>query len=153
MKNNINKVKGSNYAAINIGSLNEIGQYIYPHPKLKQNIPGKLFTSELLQTTGMEISFQEMPPHMQIPFLHAHKEHEEVYIFLKGHGEFQVDDELIEIKEGSIIKVAPAGKRSWRNNSDTAMVFIVIQAKADTMERFEVNDGYGVKGTLMTDKA
>ena len=54
-----------------------------------------------------------------MPIHHSHKKNEEAYISVKGHGqEVQVDDDVIDVKEGSIVRIAPAGKRIWRNNSD-----------------------------------
>lgn len=60
----------------------------------------------------------------------THKTHEEVYIILKGKGEYQVDGKNIPIQEGSVIRVAPAGKRTIRNNGTENLTMICIQYKA-----------------------
>ena len=80
-----------------------------------------------------EVSFQILHPKFDMPFLHIHKNHEEMYIFLKGEGQFQVDGSVFDIMEGSIIRIAPKGSRAWRNNSDEPMIFICIQSMAGTM--------------------
>jgi Uncharacterized conserved protein, contains double-stranded beta-helix domain len=41
--------------------------------------------------TGSELSFQTLVPGQDSGFLHTHKTHEELYIILKGEGEYQVD--------------------------------------------------------------
>ena len=61
------------------------------HPKRKQEVKGKVFVGELLKTSGAEVSFTILPPHTDIPFIHQHKLHEEIYVFLKGAGQFHVD--------------------------------------------------------------
>lgn len=144
------KSEGGNYSAIEIGALNELAEYAYLHPKLKQNIYGKLFVGELLKTTGIEISFQVLPAKTDIPFLHSHTQHEEVYVFLEGKGQFQVDNDLFEVQEGSVIRVAPNGKRTWRNVSDSKMILLVIQAKSDSLAKHYVEDGFGVAGEILS---
>ncbi len=142
------KSEGINYSAIEIGKFQDLAEYSFPHPKLKQDIPGKLFVGELLKSTGIEVSFHYMPARASIPFLHSHNYHEEIYIFLKGEGQFQVDNDLIDIQEGSIIRIAPEGKRTWRNNSDDIMILIVVQAKAGSLKDYTVLDGFGVEGEM-----
>lgn len=149
MKKAMIKSEGNNYSAIEIGKLQNLAEYSFPHPKLKQDILGKLFVGEILNSTGTEISFQVMPPNSDIPFLHCHTDHEEVYIFINGKGQFQVDNDLFDIQEGSIIRVAPKGKRTWRNSSDDIMILMVVQAKADTLENYNVLDGFGVSGEIL----
>jgi len=149
MKKAIIKSEGNNYSAIEIGKFNDINQYSFPHPKLEKSIPGKLFISELIKSTGTEISIQALPANTDIPFLHSHKEHEEIYIFLKGSGQFQVDNDLFDIQEGSIVRIAPNGKRTWRNKSDDSMLLIVIQAKAESLQNYYVSDGFNANGQIL----
>lgn len=149
MKKAMIKSDGNNYSAIEIGKLQDLAEYSFLHPKLKQDVPGKLFVGEILKSTGAEVSFQIMPANTNIPFLHSHTNQEEIYIFVKGKGRFQVDNDLFDIQEGSIIRVAPKGKRTWKNNSDDVMMLIVVQAKVGTLENYNVRDGFGVKGEIL----
>jgi mannose-6-phosphate isomerase-like protein (cupin superfamily) len=141
--------EGTNYSAIDIGELDNLMDHSYMHPKMKQEVKGKVFVGEILKSTGVEISFQILPPHTNIPFLHSHKNHEEIYFFLKGSGQFQVDESIIEIKEGSIIRIAPDGKRTWRNNSGKPMIFMVIQSQAGTLDNYTVLDGFRTDGEIL----
>ena len=52
-----------------------------------------------------------------MPFLHSHRENEELYLFLGGEGEMVVDGEVIPVKEGSAVRVKPAASRAWRRSS------------------------------------
>src|SRR5512138_1895043 len=101
-----------------------------------------------MKSTGTEISFQILPPHTDIPFLHQHKNHEEIYIILKGTGQFQVDGDIFNIKEGSIIRVAPEGKRSFRNNSDYPMIYMRIQSQQNSLGDWVVSDGFRTPGEI-----
>ena len=50
-----------------------------------------------------------------------------------------------EVQEGSAIKVAPNGVRTWRSSSCEELLFIVIQAKAGTLGGDSIQDGIPVK--------
>ena len=40
----------------------------------------------VLNLSGCEISINELPAGVSVPFVHAHKQNEEVYIVLEGSG-------------------------------------------------------------------
>ena len=87
-----------NFAAISVGKLNELNEYeLQLGPDVK--IPGKVFCSTALGTTGSEFSFQSFAPGTETGFLHSHKSHEELYFFLSGKGEFQVDGTVFPVKK------------------------------------------------------
>ncbi|MGL5273524.1 MAG: cupin domain-containing protein [Phocaeicola sp.] len=140
MKTALKKANGENYTAIEVGRMNDLSQYtLVLSPEIQ--IPGKVFLGNLLNTTGAEISFQSFLPNSETGFLHTHKTHEELYIFVSGKGEFQVDEKIFEVTEGSVVRVAPNGKRSVRNNSNEPLVMICIQYKANAFSADDINDG------------
>ncbi|HIU89629.1 MAG TPA: cupin domain-containing protein, partial [Candidatus Caccomonas pullistercoris] len=103
------------FSAISVGKLSELGSYeLQLGPGVK--IPGKVFGGSAVGATGGEFSFQVFAPGTETGFLHTHKTHEELYFFLGGRGEFQVDGQVFPIGEGSVVRVAQAGRRSVRNN-------------------------------------
>lgn len=140
--------EGENYKAVNIGSLSELKQHAFVHPKLGHTVESKVFVGEALNSTGAEVSFMELPAKTTVNFLHKHKQHEELYIFIKGEGNFQVDDEVFPIKEGSIVRVDPNGSRTLQNSSDEAMIYMVVQAVAGTINDHNIADGYRIKGEI-----
>ena len=152
MKNVVVTSEGKNYSTIDLGDFDNLMDYSFLHPRLKSEVKGKVFIGEILKSTGTEISFQILSPNTEIPFLHQHKNHEEVYIILKGTGQFQVDGNIFNIKEGSIIRVAPDGKRSCRNNSDNPMIYMCIQAQQNSLDNYVVFDGFRTRGEIPWDK-
>ena len=140
--------EGENYKAIDIGLLDQLSDYNFVHPKLGHTVKNKLFIGEILKSTGVEISFTELPPKTTISFLHKHKKHEEIYIFLKGFGQYQVDNNVFLINEGSIIRVSPDGSRTLRNDSENKMIYIVIQSISGTMDGYNISDGYRIDGEI-----
>jgi len=136
---------GENFTAAHLGDLSALHGAVVEHPAIKGGAPGKLFLKDILGLTGMEVSLNVLSPDSQVPFYHKHKRHEELYVFIKGTGQFQVDDKIIEIGEGTVIRVATGGERTWRNNSGEDLYYIVIQAPEDGFEGGSIEDGEGVK--------
>jgi mannose-6-phosphate isomerase-like protein (cupin superfamily) len=144
--------EGINHSAIDLGVLNQLIDYSYMHPKRHQEVKGKVFIGEILKSTSAEISFTVIPPNTSIPFMHQHKNHEEIYVFLKGCGQFQVDNAVFEVSEGSVIRISPNGKRTYRNNSENPLVFLCIQNQVGSLDSFTVEDGFLAEGTILWDK-
>lgn len=138
---------GKNFTAVSVGKLNEIKDYVLPMGDIE--IPGKVFVGQALQATGSEISFQVLVPNQDSGFLHTHKTHEELYFILKGEGEYQVDGEIFSVSEGSIIRVAPNGKRALKNTGKDEMLMLCIQYKANS---FAENDSPAGDGVILNDK-
>ena len=133
--------ENTNYSAVELGDLNELMDYTLIHPVSKKVIEGKVFLKEPTKSTGTEISFNSLPPHSEQPYFHIHRKNEETYIILKGYGFFQVDEDCFKIKEGSVIRVAPKGKRGISNASDEKMIYMVIQSKENSLEEYTTGDG------------
>ncbi len=130
----------ANFSAVSVGKLSELGEYVLElGPEVK--IPGKVFAGTELQTTGGEFSFQLFPAGTETGFLHTHKNHEELYFFLGGQGEFQVDGQIFPVAEGSVVRVAPAGKRSVRNNGSTPLIMLCVQYRGNTFTEEDSMDG------------
>ena len=57
---------------------------------------------------------------------HRHKTQEEVYFVSEGVLQFKLEDEVIDVPAGTIVRVAPAVVRSvWNEGPDDAVVIIV----------------------------
>ena len=128
MKQMKKSVAGTNFSASGVGKLNELSDYTLDLGAVK--IPGKVFGGTIVGATGSEFSFQSFAPGTETGFLHTHKTHEELYFFLSGCGEFQVDGQVFPVSEGSVVRVAPAGRRSVRNNGTEPLVMLCIQYRA-----------------------
>ncbi len=132
--------KGANFSAANFGKLADIKDYVLElDPEVK--IPGKVFGGQAVGATGAEFSFQVFAPGQETGFLHTHKNHEELYFFIKGNGEFQVDGEVFPVEEGSVVRVAPDGRRSVRNNGTAPLVMLCVQYRGNIFTAEDAADG------------
>ncbi len=122
---------GKNYAAVNVGKMNEIIEHELPMgPDV--TIKGKVFVGQAVGATGSELSFQTLVPGQDSGFLHTHKTHEELYFILKGEGQYQVDGEVFPVGEGSVVRVSPEGKRALKNTGSENLTMLCIQYKANS---------------------
>ena len=124
-------VSDTNFTAINAGKFNNI----------VNDYNGKLFLKDLIQSLTSEISISSLKPNEGIQILHTHRENEEIYIIISGKGQFLIDDQVFPVKEGSIIRVGPSGKRCIRNTLNTEpLTYICIQGKQGSIEDTGLDD-------------
>lgn len=136
---------GEHFSAIDIGGWPALNQAQFAHAVLPTPMPGKLFPAEALQSSGAIVSLNVFPPHTSMPFFHRHQQFEELYLFVQGRGQFWLDDQVFDVQEGSLVRVAPQGVRCWRNNSDQPLYFVVIQTVAGSMQSIQtIEDGVPV---------
>jgi mannose-6-phosphate isomerase-like protein (cupin superfamily) len=102
---------------------------------------GRVVLHDELHLTGSEVSINELPPNVSMPFVHAHKRNEEVYVVLKGKGRFYLDGEEFDIAEGSVVRVDPAGQRCIAASPDSSLRFMCIQTEAKSLVQHTNNDG------------
>lgn len=126
----MNEVKklnsGSKYSHASVGNVNEIAD--------------KLFVKGVTESSSCEISFGSLPCGVSVPFFHSHKENEENYIILSGAGKFQVNDDVFDISEGSIIRVSTNCDRNIKCTSEKPLTYICIQAKENSLGNFTMTD-------------
>lgn len=102
---------------------------------------GRVTLHEKISLTGTEISINELPAGVSVPFVHAHKENEEVYIILDGKGQLFIDGDEFNIEKGNVLRIDPAAERCFKADTNSSIKFICIQAKANSLTQFTENDG------------
>ena len=101
---------------------------------------GRVMAGSELGLTGCEISLNFTKAGEFTPFVHSHKLNEEVYVIVSGNGKFMVDGDEFAIQEGSIIRVAPAGERAIKAESED-LIYLCIQAQAGSLTQATMEDG------------
>lgn len=112
----------ANYAKTNIGN------------------EGRVELHKTLSLTGAEVSINQLPAGANVPFVHAHKNNEEIYGILSGKGTVVIDDETIEITEGDWLKISPVAKRQFFASSDSGITYVCIQTKENSLGGFTADD-------------
>ncbi len=102
---------------------------------------GRTELHELLSLSGTEVSINNLPAGVSIPFVHAHTNNEELYIVLSGKGSFFVDGEEFLISEGDCLRVDPKGERCLKAADDSALRYLCIQSRAGSLQGYTMSDG------------
>ncbi len=93
-----------------------------------------------LSLTGAEISINNLPAGACVPFVHSHKNNEEIYCILSGKGKAVIDEETVELASGDWIRISPAGKRQFFAADDSAISFICIQVRENSLQEYTMDD-------------
>lgn len=93
-----------------------------------------------LSLTGAEISVNNLPAGASVPFVHSHKQNEEIYVILAGKGKAVIDGETVELNVGDWIRISPAAKRQFFAGDDSAISYACIQVKENSLEAYTADD-------------
>lgn len=136
-----NKVRGAHFTCVHAGAKESWMEHRLDPPDVPMPVRGKLFLKNLLESTGLEMSLNVVPPGKGVPFLHRHQHNDEIYVVIGGRGQFLVDGECIDVAEGSVLRLGPPAARAWRNNSDAPLYYLCIQYRADSVIEGGTADG------------
>ncbi len=77
---------------------------------------------DVLSLTGAEVSVNNLPAGAGVPFVHSHKQNEEIYVVLSGKGKAVIDGETETLSQGDWVRVAPAAKRQFSAAEGSAVL-------------------------------
>lgn len=95
---------------------------------------------DVLGLTGAEVSVNTLPAGGCVPFLHAHKQNEEIYFVTAGRGKAVLDGEEVALCAGDWLKVEPAVMRRFFAAPNCALSYICIQVKANSLQQYTIED-------------
>lgn len=102
---------------------------------------GKAFVKECLETTAVEVSIGTLAAGEAVPFLHKHRQNEELYIFLRGEGLLSIDGKALSVRSGSLVRIAPPQVRGLQNTGTSPLLYLCIQGKVGLLEQYTMTDG------------
>ena len=76
------------------------------------------FGRKYLGSRDLGVSRWTYAPHVRHPLSHSHREQEEAYVVVSGSGRMRLDDEVREIKQWDVIRVAPQVVRGFESGPD-----------------------------------
>lgn len=95
---------------------------------------------DILSLTGAEVSLNSLLAGANVPFVHAHKNNEEIYGILSGKGKVVIDGETVELNAGDWLRIAPAAHRQFFAAADAPISFVCIQVRAGSLEGYTMTD-------------
>lgn len=95
---------------------------------------------DALCLTGAEVSVNVLPAGAGVPFVHAHRQNEEIYGILAGRGHAVLDGEKVELCAGDWLRVSPATKRQFFAAETESLKYVCIQVKENSLGGYTAND-------------
>ncbi len=83
------------------------------------------FARKHLGSTELGISRFTYEPNLRSPGGHSHREQEEAYVVISGSGRMRLDDEIREVRQWDVIRVAPPVVRAFEAGADGLDVIAV----------------------------
>ena len=108
----------------------------------KANVSGtnRVELHDALGLTGAEVSVNFMPAGASVPFVHAHKANEEIYVILEGKGRMEIDGESVALEANDFLRVSPEAKRRLFAAADSSMKYLCVQVKAGSLGGYTAAD-------------
>ncbi|MCI8779786.1 MAG: cupin domain-containing protein [Lachnospiraceae bacterium] len=108
--------------------------------KVSVGLDARTELHDKLSLTGAEISINNLPAGACVPFVHAHKQNEEIYAILAGKGKAVIDGETVGLSAGDWLRVSPAAKRQFFASEEEAISYVCIQVKEGSLEGYTTDD-------------
>ena len=76
------------------------------------------FARKHLDSDHLGVSYFRYAPGYRSPIGHRHREQEEAYVVVSGSGRVRLDDEIVELRQWDVVRVAPNVVRSFEGGPD-----------------------------------
>jgi uncharacterized cupin superfamily protein len=83
------------------------------------------FARRHLDSDHLGVSYFHFPPNGRSRAGHRHREQEEAYVVVDGSGQMRLDDEIIELRQWDVIRVAPSVARGFEGGADGISIIAV----------------------------
>jgi mannose-6-phosphate isomerase-like protein (cupin superfamily) len=101
----------SDYAIVNLLDLDDVvGDRL-------EGLEGR-FARTALESSELGVSRFTYEPNVRNPIGHTHREQEEAYVVVGGSGRMRLDDEIREIRQWDVVRVAPQVLRGFESGAD-----------------------------------
>jgi len=97
------------------------------------------FGRKHLDSRDLGVSHVRYEPNLRAEMAHSHREQEEAYVVVAGSGRMLLDDEVIELRQWDVVRVAPEVVRAFEAGPDGLEMIAVGGPKPE--------GGDGVPGT------
>jgi quercetin dioxygenase-like cupin family protein len=96
------------------------------------------FARAQLDSRDLGVSLFRYEPNLRSPMAHSHREQEEAYVVVAGSGRILLDDEVYDVRQWDVVRVAPDVVRAFEAGPDGLDIVAVGGPKPE--------DGDGVMG-------
>jgi mannose-6-phosphate isomerase-like protein (cupin superfamily) len=97
----------SEYTIVNLGDVENVA----PKFQMPEGMDVR-FPRQMLACTIGGVGIEKLPAGLRMPFGHTHSQQEEIYVIAEGAGRIKLDDEVQELRQWDIIRIAPGVMRN-----------------------------------------
>lgn len=76
------------------------------------------FARKHLGSEHLGVSYFRYAPNFRSPLAHRHREQEEAYVVVGGSGRVKLDDEVVELRQWDVVRVAPNVVRGFEGGPE-----------------------------------
>jgi len=106
-------------------------------------VPGEFRSlKEALEAEQVAVTLIRVPPHSDFEqgTGHFHEELEEIYILTHGTLTMRFDEDIEEVKAGSVVRVAPGTTRSHRNEGEEPVEMWAVSRRIEDQDATKIED-------------
>jgi len=127
----------SNFEVINVGGPNQWRDY-FGGFRPESSRDGRRVVDHELKSEYIGLTVNALEPGEEAGYWHTHSKIEELYVFIAGEGQMGLDDEVIDVTAGSVVRVGTDVRRTWRAKPDSAdqLQWLCIRAGGENLPHF-----------------
>ena len=108
------------YTHLNIKEIEDQAEKFGMAPKLEFRMARKALE---LEQSGL--SYLRVAPNFRLPFGHAHKTQEEVYLVVSGGGRMKLEDEVVDLRQWDAVRVHKDAMRNFEAGPNGAELIAI----------------------------
>jgi mannose-6-phosphate isomerase-like protein (cupin superfamily) len=86
------------------------------------------------------VSYLKVAPSYRLPFGHTHERQEEVYVVVGGSGRIKLDDEVVDLKQWDIVRIASDTVRNVEAGPEGIELILIGAPKTDPNDAEMIQD-------------
>lgn len=127
----------SGYEIVNVGAPEKWRDF-YGGFRPDSSRDGRRVVDHEMTNQYIGLTVNALEPGEEAGYWHTHSQVEELYVFLAGRGQMGLDDNLVEVSAGDVVRVSPEVWRTWRCRPDSPgqLQWLCIRAGATELPEF-----------------
>jgi mannose-6-phosphate isomerase-like protein (cupin superfamily) len=83
------------------------------------------FARRHIDSDHLGVTYISYGPNARSPLGHSHREQEEVYVIVAGSGSIKLNDDVLELRQWDVVRVAPSTLRAVESGPDGLQLIAV----------------------------
>ena len=124
------------YTKLNIDDIEDSAPRFGLAPGLEARFGRRPLESEIVA-----VSRETLAPGFRVPFGHRHRDQEEIYVVLRGGGRIKIDDEILDLRQGDVVRL---GRGVWRctEGGPAGLQYLAVGAPVSEEDDSEIEQGW-----------